>query len=55
MKDKFRKLCFLPVAVTLTTAAPAQTATPPVKMGLWKTTSTITTSGFELPPDVPRA
>jgi Protein of unknown function (DUF3617) len=50
MKDKLRKLCLLPVAVTLA-AAQAQTA-PPVKMGLWKTSSTITTSGFELPPDV---
>lgn len=27
-------------------------APPPVKMGLWKTTSTITTSGFQLPPEV---
>ncbi len=50
MKDKLRKLCLLPLAVTL--AAAAQTATPPVKMGLWKTTSTLTTSGFQLPPDV---
>jgi len=52
MKDKLRKLCLLPVAVTLATAVQAQTAAPPVKMGLWKTTSTMTTSGFELPPDV---
>jgi hypothetical protein len=51
MKDKLRSLCLLPVAVTLAAAAAAQTA-PPVKMGLWKTSSTITTSGFQLPPDV---
>ena len=51
MKDKLRSLCLLPLVVTLAAAAQTQT-TPPIKMGLWKTSSTITTSGFQLPPEV---
>lgn len=48
MKIRLACLCLLAIAFT---AAQAQTA-PPVKMGLWKTTSVMTTSGFQIPPDV---
>jgi hypothetical protein len=48
MKIRLACLCSLVIAVT---AAQAQTA-PPVKMGLWKTNSVMTTSGFQIPPDV---
>jgi hypothetical protein len=48
MKIRLACLCSLAIAFI---AAQAQTA-PPVKMGLWKTTSVMTTSGFQLPPDV---
>lgn len=44
-------LCILALIATLAAAAQAQTA-PPVKMGLWKTSSVMTTSGFQVPPDV---
>jgi hypothetical protein len=30
----------------------AQTSTPPVKMGLWKTTNVITVTGMQIPPDI---
>ncbi len=35
-----------------TLAAFSQHSAPPIKMGLWQTTSTATISGFQLPPDV---
>jgi Protein of unknown function (DUF3617) len=47
---KIRLACLCSLAIAFATAQ-AQTA-PPVKMGLWKTTSVMTTSGFQLPPDV---
>ena len=50
MSNTLRNLVLLPVIATL--AAAAQTGKPPVKMGLWKTNSVMTTSGFEVPPDV---
>lgn len=33
-------------------AALAQVSAPPVKMGLWQTTNTVTMSGIRIPPDV---
>lgn len=47
-----KHLCFLVAMLTVPAAMLAQSSTPPVKMGLWQTTSTITVAGIQLPPDV---
>ena len=46
-------LTLLPLVLTLAAAAQQQTITPPpIKMGLWRTTSISTLGGMQLPPDV---
>ena len=48
-----KQFCFMVVLLALSGAALAQTPTPPpVKIGLWQTTNTITVSGIQMPPDV---
>lgn len=45
-------LCFAVVMLVLSGVTPAQTSTPPVKMGLWQTTNISTMTGFQIPPEV---
>jgi hypothetical protein len=45
-------ICFVVAILAFSSAMLAQTATPPVKMGLWQTTNVGTVSGIQIPPDV---
>lgn len=51
-------ICFAVAILAFPATMPAQTSAmsapsvPPIKMGLWQSTSTITMTGFQIPPDI---
>lgn len=47
-----KKLVCLAMAMLVAPAAMVAQSAPPVKVGLWQSTSTVTMSGMQIPPDV---
>lgn len=47
-----KQIYFVMAILVFPGAVLAQTSAPPVKMGLWQTTNTVTMSGIQIPPDV---
>lgn len=46
------QVCLAVAMLVASSTALAQSTAPPVKMGLWQTTSIVTMTGLQLPPDV---
>ena len=52
MNRKLVPLCLLALAAAISAASARADDNPPIKMGLWKSTTTMTMAGLQLPPDV---